>query len=306
MSGWASRTCSSRHARVSGTSTPTRRNSDRTWAGLRRSATVPAGAWRSTSASRASRWAAASAVDRGRGPTMAPMIASAAARSTGRPLRPSSTHSTSAADSARAVAPTWRWSATSAASCACWALATCNASWAHVAARSADDDHSPAGHCGRRWPSGPIGSASSAGVGPWSKRSGGWARGTVSGSSSWASAQTTAGSARHPPWSRRCTAARSKARAIVTSSSTAPTDGADHHTHRGPIVDSRCRTSAVSTARGPAALTATMPWAGVATRATGSPRPAGVTRARAARARTRPDRRAGCSRRRSTPAARRG
>ena len=78
---------------------------------------MPAGAWRSTSASRASRWPVASAADRGRGPTMAPMIASAAARSTGRPSRPSSTQSTSAADSARAVAATWRWSATSAASC---------------------------------------------------------------------------------------------------------------------------------------------------------------------------------------------
>ena len=182
---------------------------------------MPGGAWRSTSASRASRWAAASAAERGRGPTMAPMIALGRGAVDGQPVASQldAQHLGRRLGARRRRAP-GRWTAVSAASCARWVVATCCASGPTSRRGSADEAHSPAGHCGRRWPSGPIGSASSAGVGPWSKRSGGCARGTCPGRGSWASAQTSAGSARHPPCSRRCTAARSKARAIATSAST--------------------------------------------------------------------------------------
>ena len=279
--GWASRTCSSRHARVSGTSTPTRRSSERTWAGLRRSATVPGGAWRSTSASRASRWATASAADRGRGPTMAPMIASAAARSTGSPSRPSSTHSTSAADSARAVASTCGWSAAQRRQLA-------------PAGRSPPASASSAqrrGAIGRRTttrrPATPVAGGRrvrsarparrASGPGRTGRAAAPWAR--ASGSRPWASAHTSAGSAPPP--------------AVQQAVHGGEVEGAsDRHVaeHR---VDRRRRPphpARPDRRLDPAHLgdrrpdghqrrvTATMPWAGVATRATGSPRPAGVTR----------------------------
>ena len=104
-SGCTSRSPSSRQARVSGTSTPTIRSIDFTWVGLRRSNRTPSGTWRSTSASRASRSATASAGVRGRGPTYPLIRASMAPRSIGRPSTVISAHSSSAADSACAVRP---------------------------------------------------------------------------------------------------------------------------------------------------------------------------------------------------------
>ncbi len=107
-SGCSSRICSSRHARVSGTSMPTRRRSDFTLAGLRRSmpcvVSVPPSRWRSTLRSRSSVIRRSSAASRGRGPMKEAMIRSASSTSTGRPSCSSSAHSSVAADSERAVA----------------------------------------------------------------------------------------------------------------------------------------------------------------------------------------------------------
>ena len=128
---------------------PTRRSSAFTWPGLRRSQSAPGRrvaqhlgvALRALLARRRPR-------ERGRAPTNAAMRPSATARSTGRPSTDSSAHSSSAADSARAVAAARGRSVERRRARACCSSATAHASSAQRASRA-----------GRRRPAagGPIG-----------------------------------------------------------------------------------------------------------------------------------------------------
>ena len=269
---------------MSGTSTPIRPSSDRTWAGLRRSAVTPAGACRSTSASRAAREARASASLRGLGPMNPASTSSATARSIGSPSTESSAHSSSAVDSQRAVATAVGRSA-SAASADCWSPATVRANSAQRAIRSGRSDQPPSTHSGRRCPSGATGSLPSPSSMP--NRSSGPSAGIVSAARPCSRAQARPGSARHPPNSSRCAAVISQHVASRTpSAARRPAVCPDHTTHRGlssssagpsavmaPASDRMCHAlSAVATPRAAA---------GEMTRPTRSPR---VTAARLSRA----------------------
>ena len=117
---------------------------------------TPAGACRSTSASRAARSATASASVRGLGPMNPARTCSATARSIGSPSTDSSAHSSSAVDSQRAVA-TAIGRSSSAASAACCRPATFRASAAHRAIRSGLSDQPPPTHSGAGARPGPPG-----------------------------------------------------------------------------------------------------------------------------------------------------
>ena len=231
---------------MSGTSTPTLASSDRTWAGLRRSPVTPAGACRSTSASRAARRAAASVSLRGRGPIKEVRICSATARSIGSPSADSSAHSSSAVDSQWAVA-TAVGRLSSPASAACCCPATARASPAHRAIRSGLSDQPPLTHSGRRCPSGATGSLPSPSSMP--NRSSGPSAGIVSVASPRSLAQAQPGSARQPPNSSRCAAAMSQHVASRTpSAARCAAVWPDHTTHRGRSASSACPTSSASPA----------------------------------------------------------
>ena len=304
--GWASRTCSSRHALVSGTSTPTRRSSDRTWAGLRRSATAPAGAWRSTVG--VARRALGDGVGgrAGRGPTMAPMIPSA--RRDRRATR---------RDRARRTAP--RPPTRRAPSPAPAGGSRPGRQLRLLGGRHLARQLGP--RRGVRRPTTPTRRPATPGAGGRRCRSarrarrasGPGRRGRVAAPGA---PSPDRGRGRAPtrapgrPATRRgaarCTAARSKARAIATSAE----HGADRR-RRPPHPAWPVRrldvahVGHVDRLRG-RPRHATCRWPASPRGRPGSPRPAGVTRARAARGRRRPGRRAGCSRRRWTRGARRG
>ncbi len=247
---------------MSGTSTPTRASSARTCAGLRRSAVAPAGACRSTSASRPARRAAASASLRGRGPISPVRTCSATGRSIGSPSADSSAHSSSAVDSQRAVATAIGRSA-SAASAACCCPATARASPAHRAIRSGLSDQPPLTHSARRCPSGATGSLASPSSMP--NRSSGPPAGIVSVARPRSRAQAQPGSARQPPNSSRCAAAMSQHVASRTpSAANRAAIWPDHTTHRGRTTSSA---RPISAARPPPAAT------GHARSAVASPRP---------------------------------
>ena len=217
----------------------TRASSVRTCAGLRRSAVTPAGACRSTSASRAARSAAASASLRGRGPISPVRTCSATGRSIGSPSADSSAHSSSAVDSPRAVATAIGRSA-SPASAACCCPATAQ------------------GQLGP--PGDPLGVVRPAAADPLGAqvpvrrhRVAGVAvvhaeqvertpAGIVSVASPRSRAQAQPGSARQPPNSSRCAAAMSQHVASRTpSAANRAAVWPDHTTHRGRTTSSPAR-----------------------------------------------------------------
>ncbi len=183
----------------------------------------------------------------GRGPTNPAMIRSASSRSIGNPPAASSAHSSSAADSARAVATAWDRSAVERwPSCR---VAACAASPAQRARRSGRSAQLPSTQSGRRYPSGRTGCSGSPISGSaWVNRSSGRDTGIDSRGSSRRVAHTNAGSARQPPASRRCTTAMSQHAPIRTPASTSIVAvSIDHHTHRGRrTVSMRATTAAGS------------------------------------------------------------
>ena len=222
---------------------------------------TPAGACRSTSASRAARAATASVSLRGRGPMKEASTCSASARSIGRPSADSSAHSSSAVDSERAVGSAIGRPGR-AASAACCSPASVRASSAHRARRSARSAHPPLTHSGRRCPSGATGSSSSPSSGPdISNRSSGPPAGSVCVSRPRTRAQAQPGSARQPPNSSRCAAAMSQHVARRTPPATrCAAVWPDQTAHRGRSASSARPTSAAraaaprgAAARGPAA-----------------------------------------------------
>ena len=234
---------SRRHARVSGSSTPMLRSSDFTCAGFRRSQPVMV-EWRNTSASRAVRCSAASVSFLGRGPTKEATIVSAMERSIGSPSNESSAHSSSAADSDRAVDAAFGRSPTRASAASCTAAAAA-ASSAHRAMRSVVHSKSAASHSGLMYPSARSGSSGRPSSSGSVKRSSAATAGRCSTERSCSRAHALAGSIRHPPTSSRCTAATSqhfdtrRPPSTSTASMSRP-----HSTHRGRNAASTVATSA--------------------------------------------------------------
>ena len=258
---------------MSGTSTPTLASSDRTWAGLRRSPVTPAGACRSTSASRAARRATASVSLRGRGPIKEVRICSATARSIGSPSADSSAHSSSAVDSRLgrrpAVQPGQRGLLLP----------------GDRAGQSGPPGHplgvvrpAAADPLGRRCPSGATGSLPSPSSMP--NRS----SGPSPASSQWPARAAWPRPSRGRPASRRTAAGAprrcpSTSQAVLRQPPGCAAVWPDHTTHRGRSASSACPTSSTSPGAGrrparndPPAVASPRPRVGEMTSPTRSPR----------------------------------
>ena len=274
-SGWASRSCSRRHARVSlhlDADAPQQRPH------LGRVAQVgaaPAGRGAGPSASRAVALGVGLGGRAGRGPTMPAMIASATptidgqavgaeldAQHLGRRLGPGRRRAPAGGRPSgrrrrRAGGPRRRAPAPPSA----------------PAAPASPPTRRPAtpGAGGRRRR--PARRARRA-PGPGRTGRAGAARGSSRDRDRATRAHTTAGSARQPPWTRRCTAARSQPGRRARRRARRDSGGADHHTQRGPIVASM-RRDVGDRRRRPRrwpTRSVTAP-SGATARASGSPRP---------------------------------
>ena len=241
--GWASRSASSRQARVSGTSMPDPAQQRLDLAGAAQVEVGARGRVAQHAASRAARWCRGSASVLGRGPTNAAMISSAAARSTGRPSAASSAHSSSAADSDRAVATAHR----AVGEPGQRRLLAASPRRAPAPPRASRSGRRPAQppstQSGSRWPSVGRGTSGSARSSAAAEQVRGPSPGGRSIGRSWSSAQIRPGSARQPPNRSRCTAATSQHTAIrVPAAISAAAVSWDHTTHRGRIAASAVAT----------------------------------------------------------------
>ena len=237
MIGWVSRNCSSRHARVSVTSTPTRRNSERTWAGLRRSNAAPGGAWRRTS-----RVASLALADDlvGRAWSRPDDGAEQALGNSAVDREPDGGQLRSQQLRGRLGAGRGERLGVGDREHVDRGPLPCGDVEGEVGP--------PAEVIGRgrptRRPATPAEGGRRAGSGRRARpatdrgRTGpaGGRPARHQGRDRGRRAQTSPGSARHPPWRRRCTAARSQHRAIRTSATNGATPAVDHHVQRGPSV----------------------------------------------------------------------